>query len=52
MVKSKSKEVKFVAKVAKLSGDRSIIAFPEKFYDEGKKLRGKDVKVTIEEIIF
>jgi hypothetical protein len=28
------------------------LLFPRKFYEEGKRLRGKDVKVTVEEIIF
>ncbi|MGC2574640.1 MAG: hypothetical protein WA364_24265 [Candidatus Nitrosopolaris sp.] len=39
----------FIAKMSKMSNDRSVIVLPKNVYEEGKRLRGKYIKVTVEE---
>ena len=44
-------KVKFVAKVGRMSSDRSVIVLPKEVYEDSIRLRGKYVKVTLEEVV-
>jgi hypothetical protein len=43
-------EVKFIAKVVTMGVDRLVIAIPKEKYKEAKPLKGKHVKVFLQEV--
>jgi hypothetical protein len=49
----KGKEIKFPIpiKVVSMSNDRTVIVFPKELREDTKRLRGKFVWLTIEEVV-
>ena len=44
------RSLKFVSKVSSMGENRRIIEIPKEEHKEADKLRGKNVKVTVEEL--
>jgi hypothetical protein len=43
-------EVKFIGKVSRMGDDRYLIFFPKEYVKDGKRLKGKHVRVILEEV--
>ena len=43
-------EVKFISKVSTMGQDRYLVFFPKDFSKYGKRLKGKHVRVILEEM--
>jgi len=44
------KEVRFISRVSSMSDQRYLIFFPKDYIGDGKRLKGKHVRVILEEI--
>lgn len=52
----KTKELKFVSRISRMGSyrdgkSRKIVSVPQKYYEEASKLKGKTLRVTLEEIL-